>query len=213
MSRAVTALILAVVLVPAATGEHARPVLSVAATSASGTLPLTVRFMLDAPNATSWRLDFGDGQFRAAKGRPPATVTHVYRTKGSFVAHLSTVYPRVTAVIPAPKTKVVAPKPSPGTPSKLTGPLVIVGVVPGPATSPRTIQFTLASTFAGDVSSWQLLFGDGQTASGKGVPPASVGHTYAHAGTFRAYLVLSETTADRYARLQVPAKGLSVTVH
>src|SRR5690349_20841659 len=96
MSRVVTALFLAVVLVPAAAGERARPVLTVAATSASGALPLTVRFTLDAPNATRWRLDFGDGRFEAANGQPPATVTHVYRTKGSFVAHLSTVYPSTT---------------------------------------------------------------------------------------------------------------------
>src|SRR6185437_9578623 len=138
--------------------------------------------------------------------------THIYRTKGSFVAHLSTVYPSSTTRIPASKPKVVAPGPNPAVPARPAGPLVIVGVVPGPANDPRTVQFTLASMFAGRVSSWQLVFGDGTTASGKGAPPASVAHTYARGGTFRAYVVLSETTADRYARLRGPAKGLSVTV-
>lgn len=212
MSRAVTALFLAAVLVPAAAAGRPAPVARLTATSTTGGLPRTVTFTLDAPKAISWRLDFGDGQFEAAKGRPPATVTHVYRRKGSFVAHLSTAYPSVTTVIPAPKSKAVAPKPTPAVSSKVTGPLVILGVVPGSAESPRTVHFTLASRFTGNVTSWQLVFGDGETASGKGAPPASVGHTYARGGTFRASVVLSESTGDRYARLRVPAGGLSVTV-
>ena len=210
MSRAVTALLLAVVLVPAAAAQRA-PVARLTASPTTGALPRTVTFTLDAPKAISWRLDFGDGQFQAAKGRPPATVTHIYRKKGSFVAHLSTVYPTVTTVIP-PKPKAVAPRPTPVVPSKVTGPLVILGVVPGPADSPRTVHFTLASRFTGNVTSWQLVFGDGETASGKGAPPASVAHTYARGGTFRASVVLSESAADRYARIEVPAGGLSVTV-
>ena len=224
MSRVVSALVLAFVLVPAAAARHATPLVTVgaaasganglhiAASPTRGALPLAVTFTVTAPKASSWRLDFGDGQSEAAKGQPPATVTHVYRTKGSFIAHLSTEYPAVTTVIPAPKTKVTAPKANPAVPSKLTGPLVILGVVPGSAAAPRTVRFTLASMFTGNVTSWQVVFGDGKQAHGNGAPPASVAHTYARAGTFRAYVVLSEAAADRYTRLQIPAKGLPVTV-
>jgi PKD repeat protein len=212
MSRAVITLLLAVALVPAAAAQPMTPMLSVASTSTKGALPHTVTFSLHAPKAISWRLDFGDGQFETAKGPPPATVTHVYRTNASFVAHLSTVYPSVTTETPAPKTKVVAQKPNPVPPVTLTGPLVILGVVPGSADSPRTVYFTLASRLIGNVTSWRLVFGDGKTASGKGAPPSSVAHTYARGGTFRASVVLSEASADRYARVRIPPEGLSVTV-
>jgi hypothetical protein len=74
------------------------------------------------------------------------------------------------------------------------------------------VHFTLASMFTGNVTAWQVVFGDGKQASGKGAPPASVAHTYARAGSFRAYVVLSEATADRYTRLQIPARGLPVSV-
>jgi hypothetical protein len=223
MSRFVSALVLALVLVPAAAAQRATPMVTVgaaasganglhiAASPTRGALPLTVTFTLDAPKTASWRLDFGDGRSEAATGQPPATVKHVYRTKGSFVAHLSTEYPAVTTVIPAQTTK-AAPRPSPAVPSRLAGPLVILGVVPGSAASPRTVHFTLASMFTGDVTSWQVVFGDGKQAGGKGAPPSSVAHTYTRGGTFRAYVVLSEATADRYTRLQIPAKGLAVTV-
>ena len=35
------------------------------------------------------------------------------------------------------------------------------------------------------VVSWQIIFGDGQQASGQGPPPASVTHTYAKKGTYK----------------------------
>ena len=68
--------------------------LALQVTPESGALPLHVTFTLKAPKAVSWRLDFGDGRSETAKGAPPATVTHVYRTKGSFIARLSTVVSR-----------------------------------------------------------------------------------------------------------------------
>jgi hypothetical protein len=105
-----------------------------------------------------------------------------------------------------------AAKQNPVVPSEGTGPLVIVGVVPGPAAAPRTVHFTLTSRFAGNVTSWQVVFGDGKQANGKGALPASVAHTYARSGTFRAYVVLSEATADRYTRLRIPAEGLPVSI-
>jgi PKD repeat protein len=224
MRPVVPALALALALAPVAaaggspsatvgTASSGKSGLQVAATTRAGALPLVVTFKLHAPRAVSWRLDFGDGRIETAKGRPPSTVTHVYRTKGSFVAHLSTVYPVVETTIPAP-----SPAPSPATranpprPVALVGPLVTLGFVPLTGARPHSVAFSLASMFTGDVNSWQLVFGDGTQASGKGAPPTSVTHTYAHAGTFRAYLLLSQVSASHFSRLQVPADGLQVSV-
>jgi PKD repeat protein len=89
---------------------------------------------------------------------------------------------------------------------------VTLGFVPLTGARPHSVAFSLASMFTGDVNSWQLVFGDGTQASGKGAPPTSVTHTYAHPGTFRAYLLLSQVSASHFSRLQVPADGLQVSV-
>ena len=45
------------------------------------------------------------------------------------------------------------------------------------------------------VVSWQILYGDGQQASGAGKPPATITHTYAKKGTFRATLAVAQQQA------------------
>jgi hypothetical protein len=76
----------------------------------------------------------------------------------------------------------------------------------------HTAAFALATRNAGSISSWQVVFGDGRQSGGRGKPPASVSHTYPHAGTFTAYVILSESRADRFTRYRTPAGGLRVAV-
>jgi PKD repeat protein len=222
MRRVVPALALALALAPVAAGGAGPAAtvgaassggsgLEIAASRSSGSLPLVVTYKLRAPRALSWRLDFGDGRTVSAQGRPPSTVTHVYRTKGTFVARLSTVDPVARTTTPAP-----APGPAtnvkPVRPTAPPGPFVTLGFVPLTAGPAHSVAFSLASMFTRGVSSWQLVFGDGTQASGEGAPPTSLAHTYAHAGTFRAYLVLSEGSASHVSRVRVPAEGLPVSV-
>ena len=226
MRRVIAPIVVAVLaLAPVASGAGSPSVsvaassvgkggLSIAAVPQSGKLPLTVTFTLTAPKAASWRLDFGDGKSEGATGAPPAKVTHVYRGKGSFTARLSTTYATVTTrtTLPAVK-KTVTPRPIPGaTTSPSALPLVIIGVVPGTKAQPRRVEFSLATVHPKKISGWQLVFGDGKQQTGTGTPPASVSHTYAHGGTFKAYVVLSEAAADHFSRYSVPPGGVRVSI-
>jgi PKD repeat protein len=184
--------------------------LSLRVTPASGKLPLHVTFTLKAPRAVSWRLDFGDGRSESAAGAPPATVSHVYRTKGSFVARLSTVYPTVTRTTTKPA--VTKPKPSPAALQPGSGPLITLAVMAGAGGRPRTIGFALATLNPGGISTWQVLFGDGTKTGGTGRPPASVTHTYARSGTYRAYVVYTDKGTASYIRYSAPAGGLPVPI-
>jgi len=184
--------------------------LSIRVSPVSGKLPLHVTFTLAAPRAVSWRLDFGDGRHEAAKGTPPATVTHVYRTKGSFVARLSTVYPTVTTQTTVPAS--AAPKPAVKPVTATAGPLITLALLPGTLGSPRTLGFALATLDPGKISTWQVVFGDGTRTGGKGLPPASVKHTYGHAGTYHAYVVFTDKGTASYIRYTAPAGGLPVSV-
>jgi PKD repeat protein len=178
-------------------------------TPESGALPFRATFTLKAPKAVSWRLDFGDGRSETAKGTPPTTVTHVYRTQGSFTARLSAVYPTVTRQVKAP---VPRPAPKPAQPAFAAGPLITLALMPGSKAKPLTVGFALATMNPGKVSTWQVVFGDGTRTGGKGRPPASVDHTYARAGSYRAYVIFTDKGTASYIRYSVPAGGLPVPV-
>ena len=184
--------------------------LALQVTPESGALPFRATFTLKAPKAVSWRLDFGDGRSETAKGTPPATVIHVYRTQGSFSARLSAVYPTATThtkVLVAPK-----PAPKPARPAFAAGPLIALALMPGSKSNPLTVGFALATMNPGKVSTWQVVFGDGTRTGGKGRPPASVNHTYGHGGTYRAYVIFTDKGTASYSRYSVPAGGLPVPV-
>jgi hypothetical protein len=184
--------------------------LSLQVTPASGMLPLHVTFVLKAPRAVSWRLDFGDGRAESAAGAPPATVSHVYLTKGSFIARLSTVYPTVTTTTTTPA--VTKPNPSPAALQPGSGPLITLALMAGANGQPRTVGLALATLNPGGISTWQVRFGDGTKTGGTGRPPASVTHTYAHGGSYRAYVVYTDKGTASYIRYTAPAGGLPVRV-
>lgn len=178
----------------------------------SGALPLAVTFTLAAPRAVSWRIAFGDGGSAGAKGQPPATITHVYRVRGSFVARLSTTYASVTTVTKLPTVQTpTTPVPAVAV-SPRSLPLVTVSLLPGVRANPRAVAFALATIDPARITSWRVVFGDGTSTAGRGAPRSSVKHTYAHAGTFKAYVVFEETRADSFQRYIVPGKGLTVEV-
>src|SRR5690349_3683578 len=67
--------------------------------------------------------------------------------------------------------------------------------------SPSSIlagEFVTATTTGshagtGILTNWQIGWGDGQTSSGTGLPPDTVSHTYASAGTFTARLLMTDS--------------------
>jgi phospholipase C len=169
---------LAVPLIPATKFAAATP-----AEPVVGTKPFTVQFDGSASHAhdgiASWTLDFGDGVVRTGTGKPRRPQSHIYRTPGKFTASLEIVA-KSGAKSRADQTIVVSGKPS-STPTWLTG-TPPVGYTPAP------------TTFDGSQSApgkWTISFGDGSPdATGTGVPPASLHHTYASAGNYTATLTI-----------------------
>ena len=171
---------------------------------ASGSPPLKVTFTLgtSVKNITTWSVDFGDGQHTGGAGKPPASVSHTYAKAGTFNANFA-VKPGAYAVVAAFAQVVVGG----GTPPTLS-----LTASPTSGKHPLAVTFTLGSNIPGQVVSWQLQFGDGQRAGGSGKPPASVSHTYAKAGNYLAFLVVSQQQQYGGVQFIVPRTGLLVSV-
>ncbi len=72
-------------------GSGTPPILGVAATATSGTHPFAVKFTIGTtiPGViVSWVMKFGDGYQQQGNGKPPASVSHTYTKKGTFLAFL-----------------------------------------------------------------------------------------------------------------------------
>ena len=178
--------------------------MSFAAQPTSGNPPLRVTFTLGTAvkNITTWSVDFGDGQHTAGAGKPPATVSHTYAKAGTYAANFA-VKPGAYAVVAAFAQVTVGG----GTPPTLS-----LTASPTSGTHPLGVTFTLGSNVPGQVVSWQLQFGDGSQKGGTGRPPATVSHTYAKAGTYLAFLVVSQQQQYGGVQYIVPRNGLAVTV-
>lgn len=173
---------------PAADGPTA--VLASSPTPATGKAPLLVTFDgsgssdSDAP-IDSWTLDFGDGSSDTGTGPPPSSDSHTYAA-GMYTATLTitddndatdSASVSVTANANVPPTAVLKSTPTPAT---------------GPAPLNVTFDGSASSDSDGSIASWKLDFGDGTTvASGSGLPPSSLPHTYA-AGTYTAVLTVTD---------------------
>lgn len=70
---------------------------------------------------------------------------------------------------------------------QLDVPVVTLSASPPAGTSPLQVTFTTTATPA-DITSWTLTFGDGESASGAGLPPATIQHVYDAPGAFTATL-------------------------
>ena len=170
--------------------------LSLTPTPDVGSPPLVVTFAiaarLSAP-IVHWLLIYGDGAQAEGNGPPPTTLQHSYKRKG--------IYQPTLIVFQAP----------PFTPDAAQF-LVSAGVVVGndaqtlvsllPSVSiarpPVATSFLIGVNAPARSSSWELVYGDGNTRTGTGRPPHFVGHTYATAGTYRAHLIVGGPGGQRY---------------
>jgi PKD repeat protein len=144
-----------------------------------------VTFSLETsvPKPLEWSLDFGDGTPPArGAGVPPATVAHTYAKDGNYKATLA-VKPNALTLL-ATFAKVTG---GGGTP-----PVLALKATPSSGKAPLKVTFATTVNVPPTIVSWQMIFGDGQSASGAGRPPASVTHTYAKKGTFRANLYVAQ---------------------
>ena len=148
--------------------------LAIKATPDSGNPPLTVTFALSSPKVVQWRVDFGDGQSKVGIGQPPSSLTHKYAARGDYRPRLSVI------------TSATATTASTATTSVQVG-TVLATFTASPASGnpPLKVTFTLGTSVQ-NITTWTVDFGDGQHTGGGGKPPASVSHTYAKAGSYRA---------------------------
>ncbi len=134
----------------------------------------------------SFSLNYGDGLTAIGVGAPPSSLTHTYEGKGTYTATLKvndvdggtdTTTKTITVVNSAPVARLDA--------SPVSGPRGLAVTFDGSATSD--------ADGAPDLASYEVDFGDGTpVASGAGLPPASLLHTYADKGSYTATLTVKD---------------------
>ena len=162
----------------------------------SGPAPLDVQFSvaarLSAPIA-HWQLTFGDGSDAEGAGPPPTTVPHQYALDGMYEATLI-VYssPPFT---PESARFLTSAEVTAG-----TGGSQPVAFTPTPATgaAPLAVSFRTDLGFGAGATSWQIVWGDGNTRQGSGAPPRFTGHTFASAGRYQVLLVVNASGGRRF---------------
>jgi PKD repeat protein len=159
-------------------GAQATSKVKLSAKPDTGKPPLAVTFTIKAPKATGWRIDFGDGKSTGAQGTPPKTLAHTYAKEGDFKPILrvqtdpATAYSGATSVLVHLKQ------------------LVGLSVSPPSGKSPLKVTFSLETSVT-KPAEWDLDFGDGTPPMrGSGDPPATVTHTYAKDGSYKASLAI-----------------------
>jgi phospholipase C/PKD repeat protein len=155
----------------------------------------------DPDGIASWRLTFGDGTAVTGSGAPPSSIPHTYAAAGSFTATLNvrdgsgnsgqaSQAVTVTATVAHRATWITA------TP--------IVGYAPQPV---------VLDGSASAPGNWTVNFGDGSApASGTGVLPSSLLHTYLDPGNYTQTLTVtaSGVTTTAQSRITVVASTLPV---
>ncbi|MDE3097622.1 MAG: PKD domain-containing protein [Chloroflexota bacterium] len=157
----------------AAGGKKKSGKLGISASPDTGNPPLAVTFTLSSPKVVQWRVDFGDGKSVVRIGQPPATLAHTYAQRGDY-------RPRLT-ILPTP----AGPAQSKATSVQVGTALMAFKAQPASGAAPLKVTFTLGTSVQ-NITTWSVDFGDGQRAAGAGKPPATVSHTYAKDGTYRA---------------------------
>lgn len=184
---------------------HQAQLISLSANPPSGPTPLRVTFALGTTvkNITTWSVDFGDGQHTGGGGKPPASVSHTYAKDGNY---------RVSfAVKPGSGNAVVATF-AQVTAGAGNAPILSLTASPTSGSHPLRVTFTTQVNIPGKIVSWELRFGDGQTAAGQGKPPPTVSHTYSRKGIFGAFLIVAQQQQYGGVQYIVPRGGLGITV-
>ncbi len=154
-----------------------------------GPVPLAVGFSIAARlnvPIVRWQLTFGDGSETEGAGQPPATVPHEYALDGTYEATLI-VYS--------------SPPFTPESARFITSAEVIAGTdasrpvaftpTPAAGTAPLAVSFRTDLDFGAGATSWQIVWGDGNTRRGNGPPPRFTGHTFTSAGRFQVLLLVN----------------------
>ncbi|UDY34892.1 PKD domain-containing protein [Dermatobacter hominis] len=171
--------------------------LDLTVTPGSGVAPLdtTLTFTTSDPGGQelSYVVNWGDGSptlsGSVANPYPTVSLAHTYNTPGQY-------QPRVTVTNgaggSAQRSAVVVAQTTPN-----TAPRVTFAAAPGAGSAPLPVTFSAtANDPDGDALTYTVDFGDGtQPEAGTGVPPTTVTHTYAGAGTYNARLSVSDGTA------------------
>jgi PKD repeat protein len=162
----------------------------------SGPAPLDVEFSIAARLSVPivrWQLTFGDGFDAEGAGPPPATVPHEYALDGNYEATLI-VYssppftPESARFITSAEVTVGtgASQPVAFTPTPAAGP------------APLAVSFRTDLDFGAGATSWQIVWGDGNTRQGSGPPPRFTGHTFASAGSYQVLLIVNASGGRRF---------------
>lgn len=159
-------------------GGQASSKVKLSAKPDTGKPPLAVTFSVKAPKAIGWRIDFGDGKSTGAQGTPPKTISHTYAVEGDFKPTIRVQTDASTAYAGATSVMVHL------------HPLIGLTVQPPSGKSPLSVTYSLETSVKSPVQ-WSLDFGDGTPpAGGPGAPPATVKHTYAKDGNYKATLAI-----------------------
>jgi hypothetical protein len=171
--------------------------LSLTPTPDSGPPPLSVKLAIQAKLTTPiqhWELLFGDGSWKTGSAAPPAIVSHTYLKPG--------VYEAVLAVFDAPPFDLTdAQFLVNATVTVGTGSTPALSFVPTPTHGPvpLKVSFKTDLSLPAPPTTWTLVYGDGNTREGTGVPPHFMGHTYTSAGPIQVLFVLNAGGGRTYA--------------
>ena len=132
-------------------------------------------FAICSPKSVQWRIDYGDGKSKVAIGSPSTSITHIYSGDGDYVARLTTIASQSATTSSSVTANV----------SVHLAQLISLTANPASGASPLRVTFGLGTTVV-NITSWILDFGDGVHTGGSGKPPASITHSYAKDGSFKA---------------------------
>jgi PKD repeat protein len=171
--------------------------LTLTPTPPSGPSPLPMRFAIAAKLSVPiahWEVLFGDGTDASGTGPPPSTLPHTYRENGIYQAMLF-VFQAPPFDLPDARffTSAIV--------TAGTGAKPRVGFVPSPTSgrAPLKVSYRIDLDVPGTITSWTLVYGDGNSRNQTGTPPHFAGHTYASNGTFRTLLLLNGSGGNRFA--------------
>ena len=172
---------------------------------AAGTAPHTVTFSIAAKLGVpiqQWLLVYDDGTEDGGSGPPPATVQHTYDNDG--------VYPATLIVFPFPPFTTA--NASYYTSADVTvgsgaGPVISFTPTPDSGPVPLSVSFRAELDLTGPVTSWEMVFGDGETRQGTGPPPHFSGHTFKSGGNYDVLLIVRQSGGRQFISLTPISAG------